>query len=157
MALKPDMDHFQDTDIMNFWINDDTQNTKEKGGVASFVQSGSGVAMDASGNVVSYVAFPSGTIPKGVLLQDVNPPLSATRDFLNFDSGEVRPGDKVTLVRKGWLVTDQISGTPSVGDTAWLGSSGLIATTQANNGVVAIGRFETTLDVDGFARVYIDI
>ncbi len=156
MALKPDRDHFEDTDIMNFWLNDGTQNTKEKGGVASFVQSGSGVAMDASGNVVSYVADPSGAVPKGVLLQDVNPPLSATRDFLNFDSGEVRPGDKVTLVRKGWLVTDQIVGTPAVGSAAFLGSSGLVDVTQAT-GAPQIGRFETTLDADGFARVYIDI
>ncbi len=156
MALKPDRNLFEDTDIMNFWINDGTQDTQEKGGVASFVSSGSGVAMDASGNVVSYVADPSGAFPKGVLLQDVNPPLSATRDFLNFENQEVRPGDKVTLVRKGWLVTDQITGTPSVGDAAFLGNSGLISTTQAS-GAPQIGRFETTVDADSFARVYIDI
>ena len=156
MALKPDRDHFEATDIMNYWINDGTQDTKEKGGVASVVQSGSGVAMDPSGNVVSYVADPSGAVPKGVLLQSVNPPLSATRDFKNFDSLEVRPGEKVTLVRKGWLVTDQITGTPVVGDAAYLGASGLISTTQAS-GAVQVGRFETTVDADNFARVSIDI
>jgi hypothetical protein len=156
MALKPDRSYNEVSDIMNYWINDGTQDTKEKGGVASVVSSGSGVAMDASGNVVSYVADPSGAVPKGVLLQDVNPPLSATRDFKNFANLEVRPGEKVTLIRKGWLVTDQITGTPAVGGSAYLGNSGLISTTQAT-GAVQIGRFETTVDADNFARVYIDI
>lgn len=156
MALKPDRDYNEVTDIMNFWINDGTQNTKEKGGVASFVSSGSGVAMDASGNVVSYSVGASGAVPKGVLLQDVNPPLSTTRDFKNFANLEVRPGEKVTLVRKGWLVTDQITGTPAVGSGAYVGASGLISTTQAS-GAVQIGRFESTVDADNFARVYIDI
>lgn len=156
MALKPDRDFFEDTDIMNYWIDNGTQDTKEKGGVASFVSSGSGVAMDSTGNVVSYVVDPSGAVPKGVLLSDVNPPLSATRDFRNYDKVEVRPGDKVPLVRKGWLVTDFITGTPVVGSGAYLGVSGLISTTQAT-GAVQIGRFETTVDADGFARVYIDI
>lgn len=167
MALKPDRDHFEDTDIMNYWINDGTLNTAEKGGVASVSSSSSGVAMDASGNVVTYVADPSGATPKGVLVQDVNPPLSATRDYKNFQSLEVRPGEKVTLVRKGWLVTDQIQGTPNVGDKAYVGNSGLIATptaittvlggTEEASGAVPMGRFETTVDADGFARVYVDI
>lgn len=156
MALKPDRGHFEDTDIFNYWINDGTQDTAEKGGIASYVSSGSGVALDASGNVVSYAPTASGAVPKGVLLQDVNPPLSATRDYKNLQSLEVRPGEKVTLVRKGWLVTDQITGTPAVGGTAYVGNSGLISTTQAS-GAVAIGRFETTVDADGFARVYLDI
>jgi len=156
MALKPDRGYNEFVDIANYWINDGTQNTKEKGGVASVVSSGSGVAMDASGNVVSYAVDPSGAVPKGVLLQDVNPPLSTTRDYKNFDSLEVRPGEKVTLVRKGWLVTDQITGTPAVGGTAYLGASGLISTTQAT-AAPAIGRFETTVDADGFAKVFIDI
>lgn len=156
MALKPDRDFAEVTDIMNYWINDGTQDTKEKGGVASSVSQGSGVSMDASGNVVSYVADPSGAVPKGVLLQSVNPPLSATRDFKNFANLEVRPGEKVTLVRKGWLVTDQITGTPAVGGAAYVGASGLISTTQAS-GAVQVGRFETTVDADNFARVYLDI
>ncbi len=156
MALKPDRDYNEHTDIMNFWINDGTQDTKEKGGIASSVSQGSGVAMDASGNVVSYAVGASGAVPKGVLLQDVNPPLSTTRDFKNFDNLEVRPGEKVTLVRKGWLVTDQITGTPAVGGAAYVGASGLISTTQAS-GAVQIGRFETTVDASNFGRVYIDI
>ncbi len=156
MALKPDRDLGEHTDITNYWINDGTQTTKEKGGVASVVSQGSGVAMDASGNVVSYVVDPSGAVPKGVLLQDINPPLSATRDYKNYDNLEARPGEKVTLVRKGWLVTDQISGTPAAGGVAYLGASGLIKTTQ-DTGAPTVGRFETTVDADGFARVYIDI
>lgn len=158
MALKPDRDYSEVTDVMNFWISDGTQNTAVKGGIASVVSSSSGVAMDASGNVVSYAAVASGAIPKGILLQPVNPALSSTRDFPNLQNGEVRPGDKVTLVRKGWLVTDQIVAgeTPAVGDAANVGASGLISSGTGTD-VAQIGRFETTVDNDGFARIYIDI
>jgi hypothetical protein len=156
MALKGDRSHFEDTDIMNYWVDDGTQDTAERGGCASVVSQGSGVAMDASGNVVTYADDPSGVTPKGVLLQNVNPPLSTTRDFKNFESQEARPGEKVTLLRKGWLVTDQINGTPTVGGAAWLDNSGLIGTSDPGTST-QIGRFETTVDADGFARVYIDI
>ena len=157
MALKPDRDYAEVTDITNFWSEEVAQNTQEAGGIACVESSyGSGVALDNVLNVVAYEADPSGQVPKGILLQPVNPALSATRDYKNFHNNEVRPGEKVTLLRKGWLVTDLISGTPTVGGTAYVGASGLISTTQAT-GAVAIGRFETTLDAEGFARVYVDI
>jgi hypothetical protein len=155
MALKPDRTVL-DTDITMFWSELTAQQTQTKGGVASVETIGSGVAMDHDRNVVQYAAAASGAVPKGILVQDVNPALSSTRDYKNFHNLEIRPGEKCTLIRKGWVVTDKLSGTPTAGGAAYVGASGLIATTQAA-GAVQIGRFETTVDSGGFARVYIDI
>ncbi len=160
MALKPDREYNESSDITNFW----TTVTAEKGGVASVVTQGSGSAMGENivdhPNVVGYSASASGAIPKGVLLQTVSPVMSATRDFINFENQEIRPGDKCTLITHGWLVTDMIIGTPSAGDIAYLGASGNITPTSGAFGgatTPVIGRFETTQDADGFARVSVQI
>jgi len=156
MALRPDRDYAEVTDISQFWSEVAAQDTQEKGGIACVETQGSGVALDDLTNVVQYAASSSGAVPKGVLLQDVNPPMSDTRDFKNFAKGEIRPGEKCTLLRKGWLVTDMITGTPVVGGGAYVGASGLISATSGTASA-RIGRWETTLDADGFAKVYIDI
>jgi len=158
MALKPDREYNEVTDITNFW----TTVAAEKGGIASVVTQGSGAAIGTNitdqANVVGYLADPSGAIAKGVLLQTVAAAMSATRDFPNFESGEIRPGDKCTLVKKGFVVTDMIpSGvTPTAGAAAYLAASGYISSSQAT-GAPQVGRFETTKDANGFARVSIDI
>ncbi len=162
MALKPDREYNETTDITNFWST--TQTTAEVGGIASVLTQGSGAAMGQNivdeANVVEYATSASGSIPKGVLLQAVNPVLSANRDFVNFENQEIRPGDKCTLVKRGFVVTDLILGTPTAGGIAYLGASGNISTTSGAFGgatTPVIGRFETTVDSDGFARVSIDI
>jgi hypothetical protein len=157
MALKPDREYNEVTDITNFW----TTVAAEKGGVASVVTQGSGAAIGVNStdepNVVGYAADPSGAIAKGVLLQTVTAAMSATRDFVNYENGEIRPGDKCTLVKKGFVVTDMITGSaPTAGAAAYLAASGYISTTQATS-APQIGRFETTKDANGYARVSIDI
>jgi hypothetical protein len=158
MALKPDREYNETTDITNFW----TTVAAEKGGCAGVVTQGSGAALGINlvdeANVVGYVANPSGAIAKGILLQTVTEAMSATRDFTNFENGEIRPGDKCTLVKKGFVVTDMIPAgiTPTAGATAYLAASGYISSTQAT-GAPQIGRFETTKDAAGFARVSIEI
>lgn len=158
MALKPDREYNETTDMTNFW----TTIAAEKGGCASVVTQGSGAAIGQNivdePNVVGYSADPSGAIAKGILLQTVAVAMSATRDFPNFESGEIRPSDKCTLVKKGFVVTDMIPVgiTPTAGDSAYLAASGMISSTQAS-GAPQVGRFETTVDANGFARVSIDI
>jgi len=157
MALKGDRDYNETTDITNFW----TTVAAEKGGVASIVTADSGASLGVNitddPNVVGYVDNPSGAIAKGVLLQTVAAKLSATRDFVNYEAQEIRPGDKCTLVTKGWVVTDMITGTaPTAGDPAYLAASGMISKVQANE-APKIGRFETAKDSSGFARVSINI
>ena len=158
MALKPDREYNEVTDITNFW----TTVAAEKGGCAAVVTQGSGAALGQNivdePNVVGYVASSSGVIAKGILLQTVTAVMSATRDFVNYENQEIRPGDKCTLVKKGFVVTDMIVGTtPTVGATARLAASGYISTDNAGSASPAIGRFETTLDANGFARISIDI
>jgi len=46
--------------------------------------------------------------------------------------------------------------TPTAGAAAYLAASGLISSVQAG-GAPQVGRFETTKDSNGFARVSIDI
>ncbi len=159
MALKPDRDYNETTDITNFW----TTVAAEKGGIASVVTQGSGAAIGVNladeANVVGYVAsITAGMVPKGILLQTVAAAMSATRDFPNFENGEIRPSDKCTLVTQGWVVTDMIPAgiTPTAGAPAYVAASGKISSTS---GALTrrIGRFETTKDANGFCRVSIDI
>lgn len=156
MALKPDRDYAEVTDISQFWSEVAAQATAEEGGIACVETQGSGVAMDDTENVVQYAASSSGSIPKGVLLHPVNPEMSATRDFKNFANLETRPGEKVCLLRKGWFVTDMITGTPVVGGGVYVGASGNFAV-SSGTASARVGRFETTVDADGFAKIYIDI
>lgn len=158
MALKPDREYNEVTDITNFW----TTVAAEKGGIAGVVTQGSGAALGTNivdeANVVGYVADSSGVIAKGILLQTVTAAMSATRDFINYENQEIRPSDKCTLVKKGFVVTDMIVGsTPTVGATAYLAASGKISMANYGSASPQIGRFETTVDADGFARVSIDI
>lgn len=158
MALKPDREYNEVTDITNFW----TTIAAEKGGCASNVSQGSGAAMginiDDEANVVGYVGDPSGAIAKGILLQTVTAPMSGDRDFVNFENSEIRPSDKCTLVKKGFVVTDMIVGTtPTAGATAYLAASGKLSMANYGSASPTVGRFETTVDANGFARVSIDI
>lgn len=162
MALKPDREYNEITDITNFWYADQAT-AVEKGGVASVVTQGSGAAIgvniDDEPNVVDYEGtVTSGTVPKGVLLQNVALAMSTTRDFINYENQEIRPGDKCTLVRHGWVVTDMVGSgeTPAAGGTAYLGDDGELYTTQQNSGPT-VGKFDTTLDSNGFCRVFIDL
>lgn len=158
MALKPDREYNETTDITNFW----TTVAAENGGCASVATQGSGAAMGQNitdePNVVSYAADPSGAIAKGILLQTVTARMSDNRDFINYENQEIRPSDKCTLVKKGFVVTDMIPAgqTPTAGAAAYLAASGYISPSQAT-GAPQVGRFETTKDANGFARVSIDI
>lgn len=157
MALKPDREYNETTSVRYFWSEVVAQATAEEGGIACQETVGSGVSMDQVQNVVRYAANGSGAVPVGILQHPVNPVMSATRDFPDLQSGERRPGDKVTLIRKGWLVTDMISGTITAGATVYVGDSGNLSTNQISAGHVAVGRVETTADANGFVTVFIDI
>ncbi len=57
MALKPDRNHAEETDIRQHWLS--SQTSAEKGGCASLSTAGSGVALDNAANLVSYAASAS--------------------------------------------------------------------------------------------------
>tara|TARA_R100000008_G_scaffold34400_1_gene19455 strand:+ start:12422 stop:12916 length:495 start_codon:yes stop_codon:yes gene_type:complete len=159
MALKSDRSTLQ-TDI-SFFMNE----AATRGGVVVQSTAGSGASMDNGNAVVTYVTDPSGKVPVGLLLNDmVN--IDLTRQHLNQHKDEVQKGGKVTLLQKGYVVTNSLEGTdPNGGDTAYLGHSGNIAASQiidddsgtnGNKGLI-VGRFLSDVDQNGYAKVYIDL
>lgn len=148
MALKPDrIEHLTD---ISFFMN----TTAQRGGVASFVTGGVGVAMDDADAVVAYAAAASGSVPAGVLLNDVVD-IDLTRQHINWHKDETQVGGKVTLLRVGQVTTNLVDGSPSAGDSAYVGPSGTVSTTSTN--AVKIGTFLSGKDADGFAKVSVNI
>jgi len=148
MALKSDRYELQ-TDI-SFFYND---GTATRGGVVSHdTTAGSGASMDQGVNLVKYSTT---GVPVGVLLNDVvNKDL--TRTHLNLYKDEVQKGGKVTVLRKGYVVTNNVTGTPSAGATAYR-----CTVTAGNFSAVAsgnkVGAFLTSKDEDGYAKVEVNL
>lgn len=165
MALKGDRYEFM-TDISYFMNSAAT-----RGGIVVAQTVGSGAALDQSQALVQYASNPSGMQPVGALLTDVVN-LDLTRQHINFHRDEVQIGGKVTLLKKGWLVTNNIIGTPSLGDNAYLTSSGSVmplnpyntsATNFKANGAInvglnpLVGKFLSTMDEDGYAKLQVEL
>jgi hypothetical protein len=158
MALKGD--RYEGTTDVSFFMNDASA---AKGGIAVLSTGGSGVALDQSKALVTYAATAvaaSGSIPIGLLLNDmVN--IDQTRQHINFHKNEVQKGGKVTLLTQGWVLTNMVTGTPTAGAPAYLTSEGKVtATVSATGGVVAtppVGRFMSTKDEDGYAKVSVNL
>ena len=160
MALKADRYELQ-TDISFFY--DDGAVTRG-GVVVHDSTAGSGAAMDQGVNKVIYKSTVTATdSPVGILLNDVvNKDL--TRTHLNQHKDEVQLGGKVTVLRKGYVVTNSIECTPSAGDIAYVhnngnisnGSSIAVATLVAS-GNLAVGRFLSSKDEDGYAKVEVNL
>jgi hypothetical protein len=155
MALKADRIHV-DSQI-DFFMNE----VAERGGIVSVSTTGSGAAMDQAAQLCTYKAAASGVLPLGVLMCDmVNNDL--TRMHENWHKEEVQIGGKVTIWNKCTVVTNRIVGTPTAGQVAYTGPSGLISggvySTDSTGGAgTAIGRFLSTKDEDGYAKVSINL
>ena len=113
MALKADR-HELDVDI-SYFMNE----TAERGQIVVLSTVGSGAAMDQAGALVTVAAATTTNIPVGVLLNDVVN-LDLTRQHINWHKDEVQKGGKVSLLKKGYIVTDMIAGTPTAGALAFL-------------------------------------
>lgn len=154
MALKADR-HELDVDI-SFFMNE----TAEKGQIVSISTAGSGAAMDQAGALVSIQGANGSVIPVGVLLNDVVD-LDLTRQHINFHKDEVQKGGKVTLLKKGYIVTNMIEGTPTAGALAFLDDSDTgkfaVEGSIATGDDTVVGRFMSTLDEDGYAKVEVNL
>ena len=160
MALKADRYELQ-TDI-SFFCDEVTT----RGGVVHLSGGGSGAAMDQGVNKVVTKALPQNTyVPIGILLNDVvNKDL--TRTHLNQYKDEVQKGGKVTVLRKGYVVTDKISGTPTAGQWAIASANGTvsgvtnldIANVASNSGEnMVVGKFLSSKDNDNYCKVEINL
>jgi hypothetical protein len=154
MALKSDRYEFQ-TDISFFY----NAGTATRGGVVVHDTAGSGAAMDQGVNLVKYAAVTSANVPVGVLLNDVVDK-DLTRTHLNQHKDEVQKGGKVTVLRKGYVVTNNITGTPVAGSGAYachVTAGNLRIDSPGLSGQLLVGRFLTSKDEDGYAKVEINL
>ena len=155
MALKADRNEL-DVDISYFY----NAGTAERGGVVALASAGSGAAMDQAGAKVAYTAAANDVMPVGVLLNDVVN-LDLTRQHINWHKDEVQKGGKVAVLKKGYVVTNMITGTPTAGALAYLddATAGNL-TIKANvdsTEYIHVGRFMSTKDEDGYAKVEINL
>jgi len=148
MALKSDRYELQ-TDI-SFFYND---GTATRGcAVVHDSTAGSGAAMDQGVNLVKKAT--SGN-PVGILLNDVvNKDL--TRTHLNQYKDEVQKGGKVTVLRKGYVVTNAIDGSPVAGSGAYVSGSVAGNITMVVSGT-KIGAFLSSKDEDGYCKVEVNL
>ena len=154
MALKADR-HELDVDI-SFFMNE----TAEKGQIVVLSTVGSGAAMYQAGALVTVAAATATTIPVGVLLNDVVD-IDLTRQHINWHKDEVQKGGKVTLLKKGYIVTDQIEGTPTAGVLAFLDDADTgkfaVAGSVADGKYNAVGRFMSIKDEDGYSKIEVHL
>ena len=154
MALKSDRYEFQ-TDISFFY----NEGTATRGGVVVHDTAGSGASMDQGVNLVKYAAVSGASVPVGILLNDVvNKDLTSTH--LNQYKDEIQKGGKVTVLRKGYVVTSNITGTPTAGSLAYachVNAGNLRGDSPGNSGNLAVGRFLTSKDADGYAKVEVNL
>jgi hypothetical protein len=153
MGLKGDMRVIQDD--ISFFMNE----TASKGGCVSMSTAGSGVALDQTSALVTYAAAPSGKVPVGILVNEmVN--IDQSRYSRNIYKDEVQQGGKVTLIKQGWVVTDMIEAgdTPTAGSVARLSHSGYLTSTSLGDAATPIvGRFDSTKDENGYAKLSINL
>ena len=158
MALKADR-HEETTDISFFY----TAGTATRGGVACLDAVGaSGAAMDQGVNRVIYKTAAATDVPVGILLNDVvNKDL--TRTHLNWYKDEVQVGGKVTVMTQGYVVTNSIDNvTVTPGQVAYAsattaGNLTNVAASATASGTLAVGRFMTAKDADGYAKVRVNL
>lgn len=158
MALKADR-YEQSTDISFFY----TAGTATRGGIALLDAVGaSGAAMDQGVNQVKYAQATATSVPVGILLNDVVDK-DLTREHLNQYKDEVQKGGKVTVMTQGFVVTNNIDNVTVVpGQVAFASATNAgnltnIAATAQASGNLAVGRFMTAKDADGYAKVAVNL
>lgn len=122
--------------------------------------SGSGVALGDSAGQCDLVADPSGYKVAGLLMNDVVS-VDTTRYHINYHKDEVLTGQRVTLLKKGRVTTNNVTGTPTAGATAYLTANGVLTPTRsATGGLVAtppVGVFAGVKDENSYVTVDVNL
>ena len=163
MALKAD--RYEESTDISFFYNGAAVT---RGGVVVLDDGGqaSGAALDQGENLLVYKAVTKNDIPVGILLNDVvNKDL--TRTHLNQYKDEVQEGGKVTIMTRGWVVTNNIEGTPKAGEKAYAVGVGVGDATAGSltnatlftgaSGALCVGRWMSRKDADGYAKLYVNL
>ena len=107
------------------------------------------------GGVVVHGAT-AGKRAVGILLNDVVDK-DLTRTHLNQHKDEVQKGGKVTILRKGYVVTNNVDGTPVAGSGAYVSETVAGNLTMATDEGELVGRFLSDADADGYAKVEVNL
>jgi hypothetical protein len=156
MALKPDRNIVDDT--VSYFIPAITYGGDRGGVVVATGATPSGAAMDQTVNGAWYAASGTSEAPIGLLLNDVVN-IDLTRQVLNPYKSEAQVGDKGSIMRKGWAVTDMVdttTGSVTVGASAYVGPSGKL-TADSGQSFPQAGKFLSGADEDGYYKIYIDL
>ena len=147
MALGPNRQVFQDT--IDYAVN----SASERGGIMSY---------SATAGAAEYNTAGSGAVALGILLDDVESlNFDKSPEFLQRNVSDV--GSTVGIANKGVFDTNMIvpGTTPAQGNAAYLHPSGLVGTTQLNDGVgntsPQVGTFRSALDANGYVRLLVDL
>jgi hypothetical protein len=155
MALKADR-HELDVDISFFY----NSAAAERGGVVVLDTTGSGAAMDQAGAKVKYKTGAAGDVAVGVLLNDVVN-LDLTRQHINWHQDEVQLGGKVSILKKGYVVTNMYDGTPTAGGLACVGDTTLgkveLCSDVSGSHKIVVGRFLSIPDEDSYVKLEVNL
>jgi len=152
MALKGD--RYEALTDLSYFMDQ----VAERGGVACLKTAGSGAALDQADAEVEYAVDPSGKWPVGLLLCDIVDK-DLTKTHMNFHKNEMQKGGKCLLLLDGWVVTNVIDTGVVLagGDVAYVGANGELTNTIGAGGNVAVGRWMSVRDEDGYAKVYVKL
>lgn len=153
MALKGLRNVVPEATDISYTLSD----AADAGVIVTWKTAGSGQALGAMGGEVQLSASSSGTKPAGILLNEFVD-IDETVRFRNRYKDQMVIGEPATVVRKGVFTTNMVVGSPTLGDTAYLTSSGNIMPT--NNGAAAtppVGQFLGKKDEDGYVKVWIEL
>lgn len=131
-----------------------------KGSILCYSTAGSGAVLGDSKGTAALKADPSGFKVFGVLLNDFVD-VDQTRYHLNDHKEEQDLGDMCNVLRKGWVYTDKVTGTPTEGAIAYLTTSGVVTPTlSSTGGLVAtpkVGVFGGIKDEDGYVKLEVNL
>lgn len=152
MALKPDRIELGNGSRIKYFMNA----VAERGIVVVF-GSTSGEGMDDPDSVVAIPTAhtaASGTAA-GVLMNDVVN-LDLTRQHINWHQDEVQVGNKVDVLRQGFIRTNMLKSgdTPTAGDAAHFAVNGEFTTTTTSD---QVGVFVSQADAEGYVEIEINM
>lgn len=129
----------------------------EPGVILCYGTAGSGANLGDQAGTVILAANPSGLKPAGLLMNNfVN--VDTSKYHINFHKDEMVSGSPATLLKDGWVVTNNVTGSPAAGETAYLTTSGVV--TPTSGGLVAtpiVGEFDGPKDELGYVRLTVKI
>lgn len=105
----------------------------------------------------NYVTVPTDTSEKAVgILMNTVVNLDLSRTELSSHLNEVQINNKVEIIRRGWFVTNKLASsiTPSPGDPLYFAATGVFTTATGSE---IVGRFESGVNSDGYARIFVDV